>query len=143
MGFWSNVGAAMTTNNAVAYVENSLKAHELPGDTQKLAHHLVMDLWASIPALADQSAKPTKAVLVAAAALANGIRYFDAHDKRYLADKLFPCLNTLLTTAVRKQVDLSRLSSIDSQLLEIAHSVFDKPKTAVSNELTDLLRGNT
>lgn len=142
MGFLSNLRAAGTTSTAALFIEKRLSlvlAAELPGfsgDTRKLSKTLVLDLWSSIPALAQQRANP-KAVLVAAAALANGIRNFDAKGRRDLSDKLFPCLRILLENDVKKAVDIAWLSPIDGELFDLAHSVFEAPKPIFEKGLFD------
>jgi hypothetical protein len=144
MGFWSNLQAASTTSNAASFIDKYMQAATAaglwarpPGGTRKMAEHLVMSLWSSTPALAQQTAKP-KAVLVAAAALAHGIQHFDSQGKRDISEKLFPCLRALLADSVPKHADLARLAPIDSQLFDLATSVLeppgsqDKPQQTVS-----------
>jgi hypothetical protein len=132
MGFFSNLKAASTVSTATQFARKHLEVEAacgtFKGDAKAVAEKLVLAVWQDVPGLADQTAKPT-AVLVAAAALANGVKHFDATGNKALAQAFFRCLGTLLQYDVHKLVDATMLSPIDSRLWDIAHSPFDQSGT--------------
>lgn len=131
MGFFSNLKAAGTVSTATQFVRRHLEVESacgtFKGDPKVVAEKLVLALWADVPGLADQTEKP-KSVLVAAAAIANGIKHFDASGNRTLGQVLFRCLGTLLQYDVHKLVDVGTLSPIDSRLWDLAHAPFENPQ---------------
>jgi hypothetical protein len=142
MGFWSNLRAASVTSTAAALIDKNLKAAQADGmpapsgDTRKLSEALVMELWGSIPALAQQKAKPQVA-LVAVAAVAHGIRHLDASGKREFSERLVPCLRTFLAFDCPKLVNVARLAPIDIELFAIARSVFEARKPILPKEFSE------
>ena len=78
-----------------------------------MSESLVLELWGSIPALAQQSLKPTS-VLVAVAALAHDIRRFDAMGKHDFSERLLPSLRTLMALEVHK-LDVAQFTSVDAR----------------------------
>ncbi|MBO0987565.1 hypothetical protein INR38_18885 [Delftia sp. SD018] len=128
MGFFSNLRAARDTGFAVEFVKKQLDLEAslsaFHGNTKELAHSLVIDLWSKTPELAQQKASP-KSVLLAAAALAHGVKLLDGAGKKDVADFLFRCLRASLSMDVIKLVDSTNLSPIDAKLWNIATSVFE------------------
>jgi hypothetical protein len=138
VGFFSNLRATGTISVAASFIDKHLSLQADIGrfgvDSRKFAERLVMALWASIPVLANQSANP-KAVLVAAAAMAKGIRDADKSGNKQMGDMLHSALQMLILHDVRRLVPIGRAVGIDSDLYDLACAIFEEDKPGDANLL--------
>jgi hypothetical protein len=144
MGFWSNLRAEFATGSASHHIDKWMKAALAAGDaaptgldTRKLGEALVVQLRANLPAIQQSNATP-KPMLLAAAALAYGIRQCDTQGKRAMSDRLLPSLRIGLTHEVCK-LDITTFTALDSELFQLAGSVFDASEPDTSG-LSEALR---
>lgn len=144
MGLWSKVRAEFATGSASHHIDKWMRAALAAGDpaptgidTRKLGEALVVQLRSNLPALQRIDATP-KPLLLAAAALAYGIRQCDAQDKRATSDRLFPSLRIGFTHEVCK-LDIATFTALDSELFQLAGSVFEEPERDTSG-LSEALR---
>jgi len=131
MGLFGNLRAANKIGTATALVTKLLDVERelgtFRGDTKDTANKLVLAVWAEVPALREAREIPRAATL-AAAAMANGVRYFDGPGQnKVLADVLFSSLRTFLGNIYPTLVlDPDSLSRVDNELMTRAYSVFDQ-----------------
>ncbi|SFN24149.1 hypothetical protein [Variovorax sp. OV329] len=83
---------------------------------------LVMDLWRTIPKVADGPEKPAP-VLLAAGALAKAIRESELDGDGQKCDVLHGTLQLLWISDLGRSLDARRLSGIDKRLFDSALSV--------------------
>jgi hypothetical protein len=128
MGFFGNLKAASTTSFATQFVQKHLELQKtmergFRGDAKDTASRIVMALWGDIPELAQQKvgAKP---LLVAAAALANAVEFFNAQGKQVMAGDFKKALTTLMLQDVMQIVKLDNLSPIDQRLWDKAFAIY-------------------
>lgn len=149
MGLWSKVRAEFATRSASHYIakwmNTALATDDLAptGDLRKLGEALVVQLRANVPALQQSSANP-RPVIIAAAALAYGVRYFDSIGRRAMSDRLFPSLRIGMTYEVCK-LDVAEFSEVEGELFDLAGSVFDKPvpdTSSISAALRDIIEAH-
>jgi hypothetical protein len=123
MGFLSNMSAAWKLGRSTAFIQKYLEVENVTGmykgDPRSTSAKLVLALWADHPEL---KGKP---MLVAAGALANGIKHFDSTGQIAVADAFFRCLQNLLQHDVQRTVDVTMLRGPDKELADMAYAAFD------------------
>jgi hypothetical protein len=123
MGFLAKMGAAWKLGQSAEFIQKYLEVENVTGmykgDPKRTSEKLVLALWADHPEL---TGKP---MLVAAGALANGIKHFDSSGDRAVADAFFRCLKNLLQHDVQRTMDVTMLRGPDKQLADMAYAAFD------------------
>jgi hypothetical protein len=123
MGFLSNLTAAWKFGQSAEFIQKYLEVENVTGmykgDPKATSEKLVLALWADHP---DLMGKP---MLVAAAALANGIKHFDSTGQRAVADSFFRCLQNLLIQDVRLAMDVTVLRGPDKELADMAYAALE------------------
>jgi hypothetical protein len=123
MGFLANMGAAWKLGQSAEFIQKYLEVENVTGmykgDPRRTSEALVRALWADHP---DLTGKP---MLVAAGALAKGVKHFDSTGQKAVADSFFRCLQNLLQYDVQRTMDVTMLRGPDKQLADIAYAAFE------------------
>jgi hypothetical protein len=122
VGFFSNLTAAWKIGQSAQFIQKYLEVENalgmFKGDPKDTSQKLVLALWADRPELKGSP------MLVAAGALANGIKHFDGKRNKSLADVLFRCLQNILEHDVHPAMDVTLLRGADKALAEMAYAAF-------------------